>query len=468
MLLRTLSGRFLILTIIFVMLAEVLIFVPSIADFRRDYLMSRLERAQIAALAQIAADDMISPDLERELLQNADVFNIVLRRNEMRQLILSSPVPLPISETYDMRHPNIWTLIGDALSRLITPEDQTIRVVGEPVRSAGLLIEVTMQTGPLRMAMMDYGLRVLGLSLFISAITSAFLFVAVRWFIVAPIRSVIDQVQRYAEDPNDARRVIEPSAGVMELREVEDAIKSMQTHISSALKQRERLAQLGEAVAKVSHDLRNILTTSQLFADRMEISEDPIVKRAAPKLVNSISRAVNLCETTLAFGKAEEPPPQLNRVQLANIVDDVLESERLAARDADITFTDDVPDSLAIRADAEQLYRVLSNMLRNARQAIVAAGSPGKITVSAKESDHEWVITIADTGPGLPPKAQENLFQPFSGGTRKEGTGLGLAIASELIRGHGGQLELVQTGEDGTTFKIHLPKTVISAGTITN
>ena len=82
---NTLSGRFLILTIVFVMLAEVLIFVPSIARFRLDYLNTRIERAQIASLA-LLADDMLAPELEAELLQNAGVYNVVLLRNETRRV----------------------------------------------------------------------------------------------------------------------------------------------------------------------------------------------------------------------------------------------------------------------------------------------------------------------------------------------------------------------------------------------
>ncbi|HAC48784.1 MAG TPA: sensor histidine kinase, partial [Sulfitobacter sp.] len=73
---HSLSGRLLILTTIFVMLAEVLIFVPSIARFREEYMLTRLERAQIASLA-LLADDMLDPELEAELLRNAEVFNVV-------------------------------------------------------------------------------------------------------------------------------------------------------------------------------------------------------------------------------------------------------------------------------------------------------------------------------------------------------------------------------------------------------
>jgi signal transduction histidine kinase len=267
-------------------------------------------------------------------------------------------------------------------------------------------------------------------------------------------------MQSYAEAPEDARRIIEPSAGVTELFEAETALYKLQTDLTGALRQKERLAQLGGAVAKVSHDLRNILTSAQLFADRIETSEDPAVVRLVPKLLGSISRAVNLCESTLAFGRAEEPPPKLDRVALAGIIEDVVESERLACEGFNCDFRVDIPQGLMLRADPEQLHRVLVNLVRNARQAIMATGAPGHITLTASEDDTAWAVTVADTGPGLPQKAREHLFTPFQGGARKGGSGLGLVIASELLRGHGGRLDLVSTGPEGTVFRLHLPKTL--------
>ncbi|MEO9863786.1 MAG: sensor histidine kinase, partial [Yoonia sp.] len=296
---NTLSGRFLVLTIIFVMLAEVFIFVPSIARFREDYLLERLERAQIASLA-LEADPFISPELQSELLKNADVYNVVLRRNEVRQLALSSPIPFPVMATYDMRDPSSWELIRDAMSTLVTKDEQVIRVMGTPVQGGGSLIEITTPQMPLRDAMMAYGRNVLILSLVISVITAAMLFVAVRYLLVRPIKGLVDQMERYAAAPEDARKIIEPTATVRELHAAELALQSMENQLTGALRQKDRLAQLGGAVAKVSHDLRNILTSAQLFTDRIESSEDPLVKRMAPKLVGSITRAVNLCETTLA------------------------------------------------------------------------------------------------------------------------------------------------------------------------
>lgn len=455
--LNTLTGRFLMLTVIFVMAAEIMIFVPSVARFREDFLLSRLERAQIASLA-LLANDSLDMDLEDELLANAGVYNVVLRRNEIRQLVLSSPIPEQIHATYDLRDASALELIRDAMVTLFDPEERVIRVIGDPVKEAGLLIEVTLPTAPLRMAMLDYGVRILMLSAVISFFTAFLLFLAVRALLVRPIKRVVGAMTNYTQAPEDTRRIIEPSAKVTELREAEMALKSMELELTSALRQKERLAQLGGAVAKVSHDLRNILTTAQLFTDRLEMSQDPAVTRSAPKLVNSIQRAVNLCETTLAFGKAEEPAPSLTGVRLAELVGEVIEGERLAIGDFDLSLAEDIPTTMVVRADAEQLHRVLSNLIRNARQAIMASGTCGEISVAAREDEEEWVISVTDTGPGLPPKAREYLFQPFQGGTRKGGFGLGLAISAELVRGHGGRLVLESSDDQGTAFGIHLPK----------
>jgi hypothetical protein len=454
---HSLSGRFLILTIIFVMLAEVFIFVPSVARFREDYLLARLERAQIASLALLATDGMISDELEQELLENAEVLNVVLRRDAVRQLILSSDTMPAVAATYDLRDPMPWVLMRDALARLANPEAQVIRVIGEPVRDAGLLIEITMPTEPLRMALIDYGLRILALSAVISIFTALLLFVAVRRLMVTPIRRLVDAMMRYAEAPADATRIIRPEGRVRELRKAEDALQALQTDLTGALKQRERLAQLGEAVAKISHDLRNMLSVATLVADRLEASNDPTVQRIAPRLVNSLNRAINLTEATLAFGRAEEPPPKLDRVALRPLVEDVVENDRLSADSAAITYLCEVPAGMMLRADPEQLHRVLSNLVRNARQAIAATGASGEIRIGGCETAEGWKITVSDTGPGLPQKARDHLFKPFHGAARKGGSGLGLAICAELLRGHGGRLELAESTGTGTRFEIILP-----------
>lgn len=454
--LNTLSGRLLILTTVFVMLAEVFIFVPSVARFRDEQLKNSLERAQIASLA-LLADDMLSTELEAELLKTAGVFNVVLRRDEMRQLMLSSPIPQAVSNTFDLREAGPAILIRDAMKRLFTQENQIIRVIGAPVQDAGQLIEITMESEPLRKAMIDYGLRVLALSAVISVVTALLLFLAMRVLLVRPIKGVVGYMQRYAAAPEDVRGVIQPTARVVEVREAEEALQKLQTDLTSALKQRERLAQLGAAVSKISHDLRNILTSAQLFTDRIDSSDDPLVRRMAPKLVNSMTRAISLCENTLAFGKAEEPAPMLGPVRVYDVVAEVVENEALSDDSQNIDFVINIAPSMTVLADSEQLYRVFLNLVRNARQAIAATGRTGTVTVTAQEDGAYWRISVADTGPGLPELAKKHLFTPFQGGARKGGSGLGLAISAELVRGHGGSLVLKGSDADGTIFEIALP-----------
>ena len=98
----------------------------------------------------------------------------------------------------------------------------------------------------------------------------------------------------------------------------------------------------------------------------------------------------------------------------------------------------------------------MQNLIRNARQAF--GTSQGQIEIVVGEDDANWTIIVRDNGPGLPPKAVEHLFHPFSGGTKREGSGLGLAIAHELVAGHGGTLGLKDNSENGACFKITLPK----------
>lgn len=454
---NTLSGRFLVLTIVFVMLAEVMIFIPSIARFRLEFLTARIERAQIASLA-LLADDMLSRELEKELLQNAAVFNVVLRRDATRELVLTSEMPQPVHQTFDLRSTNALKLIRDAINRLVDFKPRVIRVIGEPRLEGGTSIEVTLLTEKLRSAMINYGMRILLLSAVISAFTASLLFFVVRIVMVRPINRVIDHMQSYAMSPEDARQIIIPNATVTELRQAELALQTMQEQLLGALKQKHRLAQLGEAVSKLSHDLRNILGTVQLLSDRMESSQDPLVGRLAPKLINSVSRAITLTESTLSFGRAREPSPRIQEIELSQIVEEVIENEKMLSKDSKTIYSSSIPKDMQITADPEQLHRVLANLVRNARQAIDLARTGGVISIDASENETNWLIDVVDTGRGLPDKAKVHLFEPFKGSVGKGGAGLGLSISQEVIRSHGGKIDLVWSDHKGTKFQIKLPK----------
>ena len=455
---NSLTGRFLALTIIFVMLAEVLIFLPSVARFRHEYLRENLERAEIASLtALVSRAEVLEAPVQAEILSTAGVLSVAVQQDGYRELVLASSELVSVEQDFDLRIDDAWTLMRDAIACMLQSEERVVRIIGPAARMEGQLIEATIFEPPLKAAIWEYGRNILFLSLLISVITAAFLFVAVRRFIVRPISDVVRSMTHFQDNPEDHERIIVPHAGLKELRRAEDALQDMQQHVASSLKEKDRLAQLGGAVARVSHDLRNMLTTATLLTDRLDASEDPAVARTAPKLVASLDRAINLCESTLAFGKAKEPEPDVARIDLAALVGEVIEAEELRADETNWSISSQIPDRFTIEADAEQLFRVITNIARNARQAITASGREGTVRICAEASGDAAHLDIIDTGPGLPMKAREKLFKPFEGGTRRDGTGLGLAIAAELVRGHGGRLELLETGPGGTTFRITLP-----------
>ena len=454
--LNSLSGRLLVLTFAFVMLAEILIYLPSMARFRITYFEARIELADQAALALLAAPDgMVSPELEAQLLHNVGGKLVAMKRKDSTALILSDRQELPmLGEPVDLSNWMWWDSIIDAIKALAGDVDKYIRVVAPSPRDPATRIEVVLPTAPLTEALRDFSWRILSISLIISIVTGGLVYFSLQWWMVRPMQRLIDSIVAFRTAPEDARQTIQPSRRGDELGQAERELQMMQLDLRQALIQRARLAQLGIAVSKISHDLRNMLASAQLVSDRLATSEDPTVRQVAPRLVGSIDRAIALCAQTLRYGKAEEQAPQPQRLELAGMIDSVAAGLGLPESDVDIRWINDVPRNLAVLADPDHLYRVLSNLARNACQAMPAGGI---VYISAMSTGNNVVIEIADTGGGLNETALDHLFEAFRG-SRNGGTGLGLAIARELVRAHGGELELARTGPLGTTFRITLPQ----------
>ncbi|MEO1329794.1 MAG: HAMP domain-containing sensor histidine kinase [Pseudomonadota bacterium] len=456
-----LSGRLLILTVVFVMLAEVLIFMPSVARYRLEYLHERLEKAQIASLALTASPSGdIDPSLSDELLAQAEVVSIAFKRDGVRELMLAADASLQmaggVDATFDLRTVTAWELLRDALACALVSERRFIRVLGQPTMRDGDLVEVVIDEWKLKTAMMDYGVRIFWLSLAISAITATLVFFSVNFFLVRPVQRVIEGIVRFREDPEDADRVMRLSGVGGEIGVAEIELAETQREVQSALRQKRRLAALGEAVAKISHDLRNILASTQLLADRLETSKDPVVQRVSPKLLASLDRAIRLCQQTLTYGRADEPPPTRTPVDPARLLEELRAALGLA-EGGPIRFEAAIEPGLAFEADSDQLFRALLNLCRNAVQAIDATSGAGALAVAVRREGPAVLFEIADDGPGLPEKARDNLFRPFKGSARRGGSGLGVVIAYELVKGHGGALELIESTPEGTRFRITLP-----------
>jgi signal transduction histidine kinase len=455
-----LSAKLLLLTILFVMLAEVLVFVPSVSNFRRQWLMERLQAAQIASLAAEAAPGgQLPPMLRDELLERAQVKAIAVKREASRSLIIEMDMPAEIDASYDLRNASWLKLISDALMVFVMPDDRVIRVIGDPGFHADESIEVVMGEAPLKAAMIRYGLDILGLSILISIITAALVYLTLDALLVKPMTKLTWNIVRFSERPEDPTRVIEPSDRRDEIGTAERELSAMQKDLAETLSQKTRLAALGLAVSKISHDLRNMLSSAQLLSDRLITVKDPTVQRLVPKLIASLDRAIRLCAHTLNYGQAQEAPPRRKRFKLLPLVTEV--GDGLGLPRQRIAWVIEVEPILEVDADRDQLYRVLSNLCRNAVQALESEGEiDSEIAVAGRREGAVTVIEVADTGPGVPDKARTHLFAAFQGSVRKGGTGLGLAIAHELVQAHGGQIALIDN-EGGATFRLTIPDMVV-------
>ncbi len=465
-----LPAKLLLLTAGFVMVAEVLIFVPSVANYRVSWLSDRLTAAQVASLAAEAVPGGDVPlKVRAELLRTAQVKAVAVRRDGRRRLVLPAGEPMVIDALYDLRPTDEgffggiaqrMGLIGDALATFIYGDTRTIRVIGPVGDNPQDFIEIVIPEMPLKKVMVRYGLNILGLSIMISLITAALVYLALSYLLVQPMMRITRNMVNFSQNPEDPERIIAPSGRNDEIGVAERELAHMQRELSQLFLQKNRLAQLGLAVSKINHDLRNMLANAQLISDRLTAIPDATVQRFAPKLIASLDRAINFCNDSLKFGRAEEAAPRRELLRLRPMVDEVADGLGLPRDDA-IEWMVEMEDTLRIDADREHLFRVLSNLVRNAVQAIEGQEPEdrtgfGRITVRAWRDGRRVSLEVRDNGPGVPPKARENLFRAFQGGTRKGGTGLGLAIAAELMAAHGGRLQLLDTDE-GAAFLIELP-----------
>jgi signal transduction histidine kinase len=453
-----LSARLLVLTVIFVMVAEILIYVPSVANFRRNWLNDRLAAAQVAALVLDAAPaESLPADLEARLLESVGARTVAVKGGGTRRLLAASDTPGEVERTVDLRHSGWAMLIRDALTTLARPAEKPIRVLGAGMAGTEF-VEIVIDQAPMRTAMLDFSRNILILSLIISGITASLVYFALQLVIVRPVRRLTKAVTSFAEEPEDASRIFTPSRRTDEIGAAERSLAQMEASLTDVLRQKSHLAELGLAVSKINHELRNMLTTAQLLTDRLEGASDPAVQRVAPRLVATLGRAIEFCQATLAYGRAAERVPQRRRLLLRPLVMELGDLTALA-QDAGIGFVQEVPGSLEVDADPDQLARVLVNLVRNAVQALSLAGASGgspTIRVSAEREGAAVTIRIADNGPGIPKAARARLFSAFRSSGRPGGAGLGLAISAELVRLHGGTLTLEET-ETGACFKISIP-----------
>jgi signal transduction histidine kinase len=446
----SLSARLLALTLVFAMASVVLIFVPSVSRYRLSYLEDHIDAAHLAIFAlEVTPDNMVSKGLADMLLAHVGAHGIVAHLKD-RTLMLA-PDTLPVADvTYDLRNQGMIEMIGDSLVTFFGTGNRIMRVLGVAPKDKSVTIEALLDEKPLREGMWAFGTRVFALSAVIALITAALLYVALQWLLVVPLRRMTASVIAFRNNPEDASRIMPLSRRSDEIGVAQRELVTMEETVRQALHQKERLAALGTAVGKINHDLRGILSTARLMSDSLVNSESPEVKRVIPVLLGAIDRAVALCTATLGFTREGASSLRKSHFDLAGLVDEV--ARAIGHRENGFDLVNKVPTGLTAAGDRNQLLRALENLARNA-----AESGASRCTVSASNSSEALLIEITDNGPGLPPKARDNLFRPFAGSARPGGTGLGLAIAREVMRAHGGEIELKKSDAQGTTFRLTLP-----------
>jgi signal transduction histidine kinase len=461
-----LATRIVLSVVVVVMAAEFTIYIPLIANYRENWLRNRLSAAYTATLVLEAAPRaMVSPQLSRELLNSVGARIIVLKAHGTRRILAATTLPPAVDEFYDLRHWSFLQALASTWRTYFAADDRVITVLGA-APMGGEAIEVTMDVGPAKAALHVVAARVLMISLTISALVSALAVIVLHIVVLGPMRRLTTNITEFGADPENASRIITPSGTTHEIGRAEEALATMQDTLVRELTQKKHLAALGLAVAKINHDLRNMLAAAQLLSDRLGNVTDPLAQRLAPKLVATLDRAIRFCQATLTYGRATDEAPNPRFVDLHTVIAEAAESV-CPSGGSRVAIVNNVNAGFVLWADSEQLFRVLMNLMRNGIEALERAGpargQPAQIVIAAGFAGDNAIIEIADTGPGVPPSVRAQLFTPFSSSSRPGGSGLGLAIAADLVRAHGGSIELAPVEDDadenpGATFRITLPQ----------
>jgi len=459
-----LAARMLVITIGFALLAMGLFYAARLAAFRENWLHNKMTSAQTAfEVFEAGGPNPLPPDLARKVLESVGVKAIAVSTPSGRRTLCDAAAPPNPSATIDLGRETFYDSIGAAFKTLLGGPGVVIGVT-DTTSPNGTNVKVTLDETPLVQALWRVSNTFLNIALLIATVVAGVLWAALWIMVLRPMRRLTSNIIAFGERPQDASRVIGPSGRNDEIGRAEKALAAMEDSLAHELTQRKRLAELGMAVARINHDLRNILSAAQLISDRLATISDPQVQRLAPRLVATLDRAIQFCQATLTYGAGSERPPQRRGFDLNKMVEEVVEAARAEYGEA-IDYHVDIPPRFETYADPSHILRVLENLSRNAAQALIAKGAAGgrpkAIRFAAIRTEGMALIEISDTGPGFPPDLRDRIFEPFHKSTSEAGAGLGLSIAADLVTRNGGCIELAPMKADdfycGARFLIKLP-----------
>jgi signal transduction histidine kinase len=464
-----LAARVLAVTIGFVLLAMSLFYVTRVTAHREMLLHGKISAVQTTVDAFGLAGPTPPQDLSQKILNSVDVKWMAIETPAGRREFVTSGGPLDSVESIVADDSSYVESLAATFHALFAAPGTVVKL-SAPAQANEPAIEFAFDETTLVQSLRRVSYNFLTISLTIAAVVTCVLWAALWRMVLQPVRRLTSNIIAFGESPQDASRVIAPSGRSNEIGRAEAALAVMQGSLAHELAQGKRLAELGMAVARINHDLRNILSAAQLISDRLATIPDPLAQRLAPRLVATLDRAIQFCQSTLTYGASRELPPSRHRFDLSDLVSQVVESGQ-AEHDVAIDYNIDIPPRFCVYADPDHMLRVLENLSRNAAQALMAKGAtdgrPKAIRFAAIRTDGLALIEISDTGPGFPLDQHDRIFEPFHKSTSDVGAGLGLAIAADLVTRNGGAITLAPAKADdfycGARFLIKLP-TAESAG----
>ena len=453
-----LSARLLLATLLVVVLANAIIVPVLLANRQRDWLSEKVAAGELASFVVSVPEGKVTQQVKQQILKTAGLVAVGVQADGVMRSVLAPTKQRRADYRIDLRQQDLLSQMSGSLDTLFGGGDRLVQVVDRPHYLTGELVEIVVPDNQLQSILVDNARELLLGAILTSIMAGALVYLFLTVFLIRPIQRITRSMERFRADPEDPAARLRPSGRHDEIGRAENELDRMQIDLSAALASRARLAALGEAVAKINHEMRNMLTSAQLASERLATSGDPVVARTLPRLERALQRATALAANVLAFGRSEEPPPAPRPAPLRAALESAAEDAQLS--DDGVKLVTSIDETAQVLADPDQLHRILVNLMRNAREAIEGAPEKrvdGAISVSLTVGDGASVVRVADNGPGLPERAQANLFQPFRGSARQGGAGLGLAISRELAQAHGGDLVLVATGAAGTVFDLRLP-----------
>lgn len=224
--------------------------------------------------------------------------------------------------------------------------------------------------------------------------------------------------------------------------------------VQERMQRAERLASAGTIAAGIAHEVNNALVGILHEANRADTEADPETLRAALHRVGlQGNRIATIVQGLLGF--AQPRAPERGKTGVEDLITETLELHRYELASSHIAVEVEVAANLpSVWVDRKQIQQVLVNLITNAQQAMAPQG--GRLSIAAVRTGSDISITVADTGPGIPPEQLRQVFDPFFT-TKSEGTGLGLSVSYQIVRAHEGDLLVESHAGCGATFVVRLP-----------